>query len=214
MKRTRFTDEQIIGILAEHEAGPKCADLCRKHGMSEGAFYNWKAKFGGMTVPEAKRLNALADVCGPRQLRPAGSDRVRGNRQLPSPAGAPSRPGRVGPEAFLLRWSGPHAGGPAQQLGQERPEGRPGVILHMLEIGVVQFFHDPMVVGTVDIQELSKTHEIVSRSKTELWHRILTHYLPLYFPEADRFHRRSRTDWFLAFLWSGPFVLLEAVRPA
>ncbi|NRB00753.1 MAG: IS110 family transposase [Rhodobacteraceae bacterium] len=74
------------------------------------------------------------------------------------------------------------------------------VILHMLEIGAVQFFHDPLVTGTGDIQELSKTHEIVSRSKTELWHRILTHYLPLYFPEAERFHRSSRTDWFLAFL--------------
>lgn len=49
-------------------------------------------------------------------------------------------------------------------------------------IGAVQFFHDPLVVGTADIQELSKTHEIVSRSKTELWHRILTHYLPLCFP--------------------------------
>jgi transposase len=70
------------------------------------------------------------------------------------------------------------------------------VILHMLEIGAVQFFHDPLVTGTADIQELSKTHEIVSRSKTELWHRILTHYLPLYFPEAERFHRNSRTDWF------------------
>ena len=78
------------------------------------------------------------------------------------------------------------------------------VILHMLEIGAVQFFHDPMVVGTADIQELSKTHEIVSRSKTELWHRILTHYLPLYFPEAERFHRSSRTDWFLAFLEKYP----------
>ena len=44
MKRTRFTDEQIIGILSEHEAGAKCADLCRKHGMSEGTFYNWKAE--------------------------------------------------------------------------------------------------------------------------------------------------------------------------
>ena len=74
------------------------------------------------------------------------------------------------------------------------------VILHMLEIGAVQFFHDPLCAGTNDIQELSKTHEIVSRSKTELWHRILTHYLPLYFPEAERFHRSSRTDWFLAFL--------------
>jgi len=61
MKRTRFTDEQIIGILGEHEAGAKCADLCRKHGMSEGTFYNWKAKFGGMTVSEAKRLKGLED---------------------------------------------------------------------------------------------------------------------------------------------------------
>ena len=50
MKRTKCTDERIIGILSEHEAGAKCADLCRKHGMSEGSFYNWKAKFGGMTV--------------------------------------------------------------------------------------------------------------------------------------------------------------------
>ncbi|MBG6146083.1 transposase [Labrenzia sp. EL_142] len=78
------------------------------------------------------------------------------------------------------------------------------VILHMLEIGAVQFFHDPLVNGTADIQELSKTHEIVSRSKTELWHRILTHYLPLYFPEADRFHRSARSDWFLAFLEKYP----------
>ena len=74
------------------------------------------------------------------------------------------------------------------------------VILHMLQIGAVQIFQDPMVAGTNDIQELSKTHDAVSRSKTELWHRILTHYLPLYFPEADRFHSSSRTDWFLAFL--------------
>lgn len=74
------------------------------------------------------------------------------------------------------------------------------IILHMLQIGAVQIFQDPMVVGTNDIQELSKTHDAVSRAKTELWHRILTPYLPLYFPEADRFHRSSRTDWFLAFL--------------
>lgn len=61
MKRTRVTDEQIVGILAEHEAGAKCADLCRKYGMSERAFCNWKARFGGMTVPEAKRLKALEE---------------------------------------------------------------------------------------------------------------------------------------------------------
>ena len=59
MKRTRFTDEQIISILAEHEAGAKCADLCRKHGMSEGTFYNWKAKFGGMTVSEGRQCCAI-----------------------------------------------------------------------------------------------------------------------------------------------------------
>ena len=61
MKRTRYSEEQIIGILQEHEAGAKCADLCRKHGMSEGTFYAWKAKYSGMTVSEAKRLKALED---------------------------------------------------------------------------------------------------------------------------------------------------------
>jgi putative transposase len=61
MKRTIRTEEQIIGILQEHEAGAKCADLCRKHGMSEGTFYAWKAKYSGMTVSKAKRLKALED---------------------------------------------------------------------------------------------------------------------------------------------------------
>lgn len=69
-----------------------------------------------------------------------------------------------------------------------------------MTIGAEQFYHDPLMRGTNDIQELSKTHDMISRSKTELWHRILTHYLPLYFPEADRFHRSSRGDWFFAFL--------------
>jgi putative transposase len=61
MKKARRTEEQIIGILAEHDAGAKCADLCRKHGMSEGTFYAWKAKYSGMTVSEAKRLKTLED---------------------------------------------------------------------------------------------------------------------------------------------------------
>ena len=61
MKRSRFTEEQIIGILNEHDAGASCADLCRKHGMSSGTFYAWKSKYGGMTVPDAKRLKALED---------------------------------------------------------------------------------------------------------------------------------------------------------
>jgi putative transposase len=59
MKRERHTEEQIIAILKEHEAGLKTADLCRKHGISEASFYNWKAKYGGLEVSEAKRLKGL-----------------------------------------------------------------------------------------------------------------------------------------------------------
>ena len=61
MKRSRFSEEQIIGILKEHEAGVSVADLCRKHGVSDASVYKWKAKFGGMEVSEAKRLRALED---------------------------------------------------------------------------------------------------------------------------------------------------------
>ena len=59
MKRKRFTEEQIIGVLREHELGAKTADLCRKHGISEATFYNWKSKFGGLEVSEARRLKQL-----------------------------------------------------------------------------------------------------------------------------------------------------------
>jgi putative transposase len=61
MKRARFTEEQIIGVLKEHEAGAKTAHLARKHGVSEATLYNWKAKYGGMDVSEAKRLKQLED---------------------------------------------------------------------------------------------------------------------------------------------------------
>ncbi len=59
MKRLRFTEEQIIGVLRQQEAGAKTAEVCRKHGVSEATFYKWKAKYGELEVSEAKRLRAL-----------------------------------------------------------------------------------------------------------------------------------------------------------
>ena len=61
MKRSKFTEEQIIGILREQDAGAKTADLCRRHGIRSATFYAWKAKFGGMDVSDAKRLKALEE---------------------------------------------------------------------------------------------------------------------------------------------------------
>jgi len=61
MKRSRFTEEQIIGVLKEQEAGHPTADVCRRHGISQATFYKWKAKYGGLEVSEAKRLKALED---------------------------------------------------------------------------------------------------------------------------------------------------------
>jgi putative transposase len=61
MKRSRYTEEQIIGILKEQEAGRSVAELCRKHGMSDATYYNWKSKYGGLEVSEAKRLRALEE---------------------------------------------------------------------------------------------------------------------------------------------------------
>jgi len=61
MKRSRFSEEQIIGILKESEAGKKTADICRDHGISAWTFYEWRKKFKGMSIPEAKRLKQLEE---------------------------------------------------------------------------------------------------------------------------------------------------------
>jgi putative transposase len=64
MKKTRFTEEQIAGILKQSEAGMKTADLCRQNGISDATFYNWKAKYGGMAVPDVQKLKRLEDENG------------------------------------------------------------------------------------------------------------------------------------------------------
>ena len=61
MKRSRFSEEQIIGVLKEQEAGMPTVEVCRRHGVSPATFYKWKSKFGGMEVSEAKRLRSLED---------------------------------------------------------------------------------------------------------------------------------------------------------
>ncbi len=61
MRKSRFTDEQIIGVLKEHQAGLSAAELCRKHGISDATFYTWRKRYGGMEVSDARRLKALED---------------------------------------------------------------------------------------------------------------------------------------------------------
>ncbi len=80
MKRSRFTEAQVIGILKEHEAGTKASDLARKHGVSEHTIYRWKAKYGGMTVSEAQRLKQLEDEN--RRLKHLVADLTLDNQAL------------------------------------------------------------------------------------------------------------------------------------
>jgi len=80
MKRKRYSEEQIIKILKDGEAGLKVADLCRKHGISEQTFYRWKAKFGGMGISEAKRLKQLEEEN--RRLKHAVADLTLDNQIL------------------------------------------------------------------------------------------------------------------------------------
>ena len=77
MKPSRFTEEQIIGILREQEAGAATADVCRKHGISSATFYKWKAKYGGLEVSTARRLKALEDVRQAEEVVGRGDARQR-----------------------------------------------------------------------------------------------------------------------------------------
>jgi transposase InsO family protein len=115
MKRARFTEEQIIGILREHEAGAKTADLARKHGVSEATLYNWKAKYGGMDVPEAKRLKQLEEenaklkrliaeaMLDASALRELPSKNGRARRQARGRRASAGRVGPVGAAGLLPR---------------------------------------------------------------------------------------------------------------
>jgi hypothetical protein len=78
------------------------------------------------------------------------------------------------------------------------------VLLHLLKTGVSQRYHDPLVHGTNDLQELAQTHEQISLRKVQVQHSIMTHYLPLYFPEAERYYANSRAQWFTQMLHRSP----------
>lgn len=80
MKRSRYTEEQIIGILKEHAAGQSASELCRKHGISDATFYTWRKKYGGLEVSEAKRLRALEDEN--RRLKKLLAESVMDNATL------------------------------------------------------------------------------------------------------------------------------------
>ena len=80
MRTSRFTDEQIIGIVREYEAGAKLTELCRRHGVSPATFYKWRAEYGGMAVSDAKRLKALEEEN--RRLKQLLADTMLDNQAL------------------------------------------------------------------------------------------------------------------------------------
>ena len=80
MKRSRFTEDQIIGVLKEHQAGLSAADLCRKHGISDATFYKWRSKYGGMEVSDAKKLKGLEEEN--RKLKKLLAEQVLDNATL------------------------------------------------------------------------------------------------------------------------------------
>jgi len=87
MKKSRFSDAQIVGVLQEHERGAKVADLCRKHGVTEPTFYRWKRKYGGLEVSETKRLKALEEEN--RRLKQLVAEQALDNRVLKELLGKP-----------------------------------------------------------------------------------------------------------------------------
>jgi putative transposase len=80
MRKSRFSEQQIIAILKEHEAGMSTAEVCRRHGISQPTFYSWKSKFGGLDVSDAKRLKALEDEN--RKLKRLLAEQVMDNATL------------------------------------------------------------------------------------------------------------------------------------
>ena len=80
MRKSRFSEQQIIAVLKEHEAGMSTAEVCRRHGVSQPTFYSWKSKFGGLEVSEAKRLKALEDEN--RKLKKLLAEQVMDNATL------------------------------------------------------------------------------------------------------------------------------------